>query len=550
MKTFKNIFSLAILASAFVACEDIPLPYEIHLEEETPETSIYYESLSHNTGWTTQPANGKDNPWSQGSSYTQATGSQKWDGSNRSYRETEGFLISPRFNTVAESGKVKFSVEYGVGYTSSSTGDSNYQDHIAIYVSKTYTQGTINLEEWTKLDWKATHTVANWDLPLAVAQIQLPAEFVNEENVHIAYWFYSPATKSCTFEVKKFVIEEGVAGEDSDTPDTGVNGVPYTSASLQEGWKVWTAAGKIQPWSQGGNYTQATGYQKWEGDTKSNREVDGYLISPAFNTTVASGKVKMSFENCVAYATNDPDYAKHVKLYVSKSADGTNFNASEWEELKWTATHETTNWTLATDEVQLPEAYVNQENVHVAFWFYAPADKSSTFELKNFKLEEGTAGEPTTETGGGNEQANAGEGVTISGTTVVATNSNATASEDYIIVDFSAQGFENEKTVTTVEAEGCTITFAKADGTTDPKFYTATKGVRVYAKNTITFAGTQKPIAKVEMTCDNYNGTNYVGNTTAFAAGSGNSLVYTNDHTEAKGGVQLRVQKAKIYFAK
>lgn len=553
MKNLKSIFSVALLATAFTACEDIPMPYEINLGEDKPETSVYYSSTALNSGWELQ-AEGDLQPWSQSSSYTQATGYQDWDGTGtKSNKEVTGWLISPAFHTVAETGKVKFYFDYTLRYTDRVSG---YANNHKIYVTDNFT-GDAKTTTWTELSWKPSpSTYSDWTT-YGSGDIQLPDEFVNKEGVRLAFWFYAPASASTTWELLNFYLEEGVAGEQGgnegggDTPDTKVNGVPYTSASLKEGWKTWAASGKNNPWSQGSSYTQATGYQKWEGDSKSNREVDGYLISPAFNTTVASGKVKMSFENCVGYASNDPDYAKHVKLYISKTADGSNFNAAEWEQFDWTATHETTNWTLTTDEVQLPEAYVGQENVHVAFWFYAPADKSSTFELKNFKLLEGEVGQSGPDNGGGgDDQISAGEGVVISGTTVVASNPKATASEEFVTIDFNTLGYNNEDKVTVVEAEGCTITFDKAAGTTDPKFYSASKGVRVYAKNTIAFECPGKVIAKVEMNCDTYSGTNYVGNPTAIATVAGNALVYTNEHSEAKGGVQLRVQKVKIYFAK
>lgn len=394
MKNLKSIFSVALLATAFTACEDIPMPYEINLGEEEPATSVYYSSTALNNGWELQEE-GEYQPWSQGSSYTQATGYQNWDGSStKSNKEVTGWLISPAFNTVAETGKVKFYFDYTLRYTDRVSG---YANNHKIYVTDNFT-GDAKTTTWTELSWKPSpSTYSDWTT-YPSGEIQLPDEFVNKEGVHLAFWFYAPATASTTWELLNFYLEEGVAGEQGgneggDTPDSSVNSVPYTSNSLQEGWNTWAASGKNNPWSQGSSYTQATGYQKWEGDAKSNREVDGYLISPAFNTTVTSGKVKMAFDNCVAYVNNDPDYANHIKLYISKTADGTNFDAAEWEQLEWTATHESTNWTLSTDEVQLPEAYVGQENVHVAFWFYAPTDKSSTFELKNFKLLEGEVGQ-------------------------------------------------------------------------------------------------------------------------------------------------------------
>ena len=126
-----------------------------------------------------------------------------------------------------------------------------------------------------------------------------------------------------------------------------------------------------------------------------------------------------------------------------------------------------------------------------------------------------------------------------------------TAEGDKITVDLSAQGWESGKAVdpaTITLSDGTKITFAKGEGSNTPAFYEATKGVRVYAKNTITISG--KAVAKVVMTCDSYNGTAYTGNSTLYASASGTSFVICNEHSEAKGGDQLRVQTIEITYAK
>lgn len=96
-------------------------------------------------------------------------------------------------------------------------------------------------------------------------------------------------------------------------------------------------------------------------------------------------------------------------------------------------------------------------------------------------------------------------------------------------------------------SDGTKITFAKGEGSNTPAFYEATKGVRVYAKNTITISG--KAVAKVVMTCDSYNGTAYTGNSTLYASASGTTFTICNEHSEAKGGEQLRVQAIEITYA-
>ena len=152
--------------------------------------------------------------------------------------------------------------------------------------------------------------------------------------------------------------------------------------------------------------------------------------------------------------------------------------------------------------------------------------------------------------GGGGETPAGNVTKTVDGNVVTLVVADA-AEGDKVTVDLSAQGWESGKAVdpaTITLSDGTKITFAKGEGSNTPAFYEATKGVRVYAKNTITISG--KAVAKVVMTCDSYNGTAYTGNSTLYASASGTSFVICNEHSEAKGGDQLRVQTIEITYAK
>ena len=172
-------------------------------------------------------------------------------------------------------------------------------------------------------------------------------------------------------------------------------------------------------------------------------------------------------------------------------------------------------------------------------------DKNSTI----VKIEgEGTGGDtPKPDTP---DTPSAGEGVSIDGTTVTLTNSKATAGES-VTLNFADQGFENAQEIKTVTLpDGTTVTFDANGNKNTPKFYTATKGVRVYANSILKFEGI-KDIAKIVMQCDSYNGTKYVGNDTATITFSGKTATYTNIFTGTTGGgVQLRVQTIEIFYAK
>lgn len=138
----------------------------------------------------------------------------------------------------------------------------------------------------------------------------------------------------------------------------------------------------------------------------------------------------------------------------------------------------------------------------------------------------------------------------IDGTVITLTNTSVTASANTITVDLSQQGWENSKEPSTVTlSDGTTISFDKGEGSTTPKYYDGTKGVRVYAKNFIKIAGSSKAIAKVVLNCDSYNGTDYIGNGLLYGLADGLTMFIYNENTEASGGVQLRVKTIEITYA-
>lgn len=143
-----------------------------------------------------------------------------------------------------------------------------------------------------------------------------------------------------------------------------------------------------------------------------------------------------------------------------------------------------------------------------------------------------------------------GEGLTIDGTTVTLSNAAATTTGTSVELNLNTLGLANQAAVETVKfSDGSTVTFDANGKENGPKFYTNTKGVRVYANNKLIFKGIKK-IKQIVMTCDSYNGINYVGNATATIEFSDKTATYTNLYTESTGGgVQLRVKTIKIIYA-
>lgn len=169
--------------------------------------------------------------------------------------------------------------------------------------------------------------------------------------------------------------------------------LPYKTASLSS-FSIYNSM-EYAAWSQGSSYTQATGYQAWDGGEKFNKEVESYLISPALNTTCESGKVRISFDHTLRYTNNVSGWKDYHKIYMSKDFDGiaANYKNAHWTQLNYTPAASTySDWTLySSGYINVPEEFVNCDSVYVAFYFYAPASASTTWELENFLIEEGEA---------------------------------------------------------------------------------------------------------------------------------------------------------------
>ena len=179
-----------------------------------------------------------------------------------------------------------------------------------------------------------------------------------------------------------------------DTPTggggSGSGSLPYASANLNTGWSLVEITAGAQPWSKGSSYAQATGYQKWDGASeKSNKAVEGWLVSPAIST-VGYENVKLSFDHTIKYTNNVSGWQANHKVYASTDFNG---STATWKELSFTPVASPySDWTLySSGQIQLPAEFVGKETVYIGFWFKAPANASTTWELQSFKMEEGIA---------------------------------------------------------------------------------------------------------------------------------------------------------------
>ncbi len=229
------------------------------------------------------------------------------------------------------------------------------------------------------------------------------------------------------------------------------------------------------------------------------------------------------YKSITYYISDDGKEANELQIYSGKNVGGADFSSKD---------------ELSAGDVVVVKGklkkYVNSKTGAITLEMNQPNEIIT--------ITKGSGG------GGGTDTPSGTMTKSVSGTAVTLTSSSVTGSDE-VTVDFNAQGWADKATPTTVTlSNGTTIEFGAGENTSNsPAFYAATKGVRVYAKNTITVKGS-KSIAKIVMNCDSYNGTDYVGNEMLYAKEEGKIVTICNDHTEAKGGTQLRIQTMVITF--
>lgn len=329
----------------------------------------------------------------------------------------------------------------------------------------------------------------------------------------------------------------------STTPDTPADG--YINETFSKSFGSFTAKTiKGTAWvidSYG--YAKATGYDI---ASKTTTPSESYIVSKAIDLSASKGAT-LEFSYILRYVTKDGAAVEGVKNQVLITDNYTGDPATtKWTDITGTM-KEGVDWkTWETYKHDL-SAFKGKKNVVIAL-HYACAASSGTWEVKNLSVKEATGGTPDTPSKP--DTPATGEGLTIDGTTVTLSNAAATTTGASVELDLNAAGLVNEAAVETVKfSDGSTVNFDANGQKIGPKFYTKTKGVRVYANNKLIFKGIKK-IKQIVMTCDSYNGINNVGNATATIEFSGTTATYTNLFTETTGGgVQLRVKTIKIVYA-
>ena len=185
----------------------------------------------------------------------------------------------------------------------------------------------------------------------------------------------------------KIYYSSRLGTEGGDTP-SGDNSLPYSSSNLKD-FSVKTIEG--QGWDLGTSYAKATGYNN--GSTVASKT---WLVSPAINTTVKGSEgAVMTFDYVLRYVSTSTDIKGFHKVLVSTDYDGVVTDAT-WTVLDFEPIESPTyDWTFySSNAITIPAEFLNKENVYFAWYFECTTENSTTWELKNLSIKEGSGDTP------------------------------------------------------------------------------------------------------------------------------------------------------------
>ena len=326
------------------------------------------------------------------------------------------------------------------------------------------------------------------------------------------------------------------------TPDTPADG--YINETFSKSFGTFTLKTiKGTPWiidSYG--YAKATGY---ENVSKVTTPSESYLVSKAIDLSTSKGAT-LKFSYILRYATFNGVPTEGVKNQVLITENYTGDpTTTKWTDITGTL-KEGTDWkTWSTYTFDLAP-YKGKKNIVIAF-YYACEAKSGTWQIKEMSVKEGA---PTVEPGTPDTPSTT-EGISVNGLTVTLTNSGATAGKSLKVEDLSTLKLDanpteftlSDGTIFKLDSNGNKTKPAYNEKAKELRIYANNIMTITGSKNIAKIILT--------CTHDNNKNTDCVGNETATINFSGKTATYTNVFTGTTGGgIQLRIKSIEIVYAK
>ena len=478
---------LAMAAITFSSCEDVPAPYNMPTEDETPEVQ------PAGTGTAADPFN--------------VAGVEKYIDEGGS-AETEVYVKGKVVSVVEGS----FDASYGsLKYYISEDGTPTNQ----FYVYNGYAGPN-------RTKFSGEDALKQGDEVIICGK-------VDSYN----------GTKE--FLVGNYIVSlNGVGG--TTTPDTPAGG--YINETFSKSFGTFTLKTiKGTPWTiDSYGYAKATGY---DNTSKVTTPSESYLVSKAIDLSTSKGAT-LKFSYILRYATYNGVPTEGVKNQVLITDNYTGDPATtKWTDITGTLT-EGTDWKTWSTYTYDLAPYKGKKDIVVAF-HYACEAKSGTWQIKELTVKEGAPTvEPETP-----DTPSTSEGISVNGLTVTLTNSGATAGESLKIEDLSTLKLDanpteftlSDGTIFKLDSNGNKTKPAYNEKYKELRIYANNIMTITGSKNIAKIILT--------CTHDNNKNTDCVGNETATITFSGKTATYTNVFTGTTGGgVQLRIKAIEIVYAK
>ena len=217
------------------------------------------------------------------------------------------------------------------------------------------------------------------------------------------------------------------------------------------------------PWELSSSYKMAVATSYVSSD-KSNNDAESWLISPSLDFSKDS-IAKISFEYVIRYCATGKD-AEYHKLLISNNYTGSVSDAT-WETVDFKATANSTSWDLTSvKDLTLPEKYIGENNVTIAFYYKGTSTKAGTFEIDNVLIQATTGANNDNNTSDGDGNGDGNEGGDNDGDDNVDGGDGGDDNEEddnENIPDIENNGYFTLVTSATQMAEGDTIIIAYED---------------------------------------------------------------------------------------
>ena len=288
----------------------------------------------------------------------------------KAYYENEDWLISSPVDLTAVD-KAVMDVNYGAKYFN---GNSINND-VTFWVSDNYEfDEAPSTATWTQIP----SDIHNNGFSFEDVELVIPTEYVGK-IVNVAVKYTSTNSAAGTMEVKSILIREGEPGPQ---PATILN---ETFASGQGNFTIQDV---IKPQEISNIWTHDASYSCMKANAFSGGGLasESWLISPAIDMSNYTSAV-LTFDHAMNYLQSGAP-ADFCTVMVSTDYQEGSPATATWTELNVTNYPTGSSWSFVASGSVDMSAYLNNNNVHIAFKYTSEVGNAGCWEVKNVLIKE------------------------------------------------------------------------------------------------------------------------------------------------------------------